>query len=270
MKIKKTIFFGFLLFSVLSVPLLEANPHGAADLRSLTEIFPDLSFREVREVFSPGGLRNTFLRDEIPLIRPAADSGVDLLGQAMTKQPSQLVEALIVIPYTGRLLTKLDAYNVIGRIRDISNYQVFFDSQEAYVTIFEESTRLQDGRRNRPIPDPPPATVLPSSEIMYVLLRDTFFGNTYFRGTLHTGSRGITYYLTNNSAVWFLIFPVMRAERFTALLYVEPVREGMLIYGVSGITVPDFIASRVNLAANIDRRITVFINWLSDGFRSIR
>jgi hypothetical protein len=61
----------------------------------------------------------------------------------------------------------------------------------------------------------------------------------------------------------------MRAEKFIAVLYVEPLREGMLVYSVAGIDIPEFIADRINLAINIDRRLTVFLNWLSDGFRSI-
>jgi len=102
-----------------------------------------------------------------------------------------------------------------------------------------------------------------------MLLRDTFFGNTYFRGTFSESRQGISYNLTNNTAVWFLVFPVMRAERFVTVLYLEPLREGMLIYGVAGIDIPEFLVTRINLASQIDVRLTIFINWLRDGIRSI-
>jgi len=67
-----------------------------------------------------------------------------------------------------------------------------------------------------------------------------------------------------------LMFPVMRAERFAAIFYVEPVAEGMLVYSVAGMAIPEFIANRMNLAASIDMRVTVFFNWLSAGFGAVR
>ena len=270
--IKKVMSIGLLFFSV---SLLEASPRniassGHASLRSINDIFPGLGANQIGEAFSAAGLRNTFLQHETPLLAPAPGSGIDILSIVMGKNPSQLIEALIVIPYGGRRLTKLDAYNAIGRIENISRQTIFSRPRDAHVQVFEESTRLDGGRRSRPIPDPPPATILPSSEIVYIRLRDTSFGNTFFRGTLTTSPHGITYYLTNNAAIWFLMFPVMRAERFSAILYVEPVAEGMLVYSVAGITVPDFIANRINIAANIDRRVTIFLNWLTEGLGAVR
>ena len=266
---------GLIVFSVFSLSLLEANPRRSAPsahapMRSLDEIFPGLGMDYRWRVFSWEGLRNTFLEHEAPLIVPAPHSGIDLLSAVREKNPTQLIEALVVVPYSGRVLTKLDAYNVIGMIQGISDQKIFSYSRETFIPLFEESTRLYNGRRNQPIPDPPPATVLPDSETVYIRLKDTFFGNTFLRGNLTTGRYGITYHLTNNAAVWFLMFPVMRAERFAAILYVEPIAEGMLVYSVAGIAIPEFIANRINLAANIDRRISVFMNWLSDGFWSMR
>ena len=219
-------------------------------------------------VFSEAGLRNTFRSDETQLIIPSSNSGIDIMSAVMEKSPTQLVEALVVIPYTRRTLNLLDIYNAIGRIQSISEQLIYSPSRGGYIPLFEQSTRLDGGRRNRPIPDPPPATILPSSETMYINLRDTFFGNTYFRGSLSTGRHGITYYMTNNTAIWFLVFPVMRAERFAAILYVEPIAEGTLVYGMAGIDIPEFIADRVNLGFQINRRVSVLINWLRDGFRS--
>ena len=60
----------------------------------------------------------------------------------------------------------------------------------------------------------------------------------------------------------------MRAERFAVIFYVEPVREGILVYSVAGVAIPEFIANRANLAENINNHITVFMDWLYAGFRS--
>jgi len=270
----KVIIICFILFPVFSVSTVAANPHSSgsqeiAHLRIFNELFPDLTLEQRRAVFSQSGLRNTFRSNGTPLIVPSPNSGIDVLSAVMEKSPSIIIEALVMVPNRNRTLTMLDTYNAIGRIQNISKQLIYSSSRGGYIPLFEESTRLEEGRRNRPIPDPPPATVLPSSEIIYVHLRDTFFGNTYFRGTFSAGERGITYEMTNNSAVSFLIFPVMRAERFAMVLYVEPILGGTLIYGKAGIDVPDFLLDRINLDLQINRRVSVLINWLRESLLTI-
>jgi hypothetical protein len=259
---------GLFIFVVFPVSAFEVDPRTRGSMRSLNQIFPGLTREQRGRVFSETGLRNNFRANETPLIIPSPNSGINVLGAVMEKTPTQLVETLVVIPYNRRILTKLDAYNAIGRIGNISDYLVYSAARDSFIPIFDRSTRLDNGRRNRPIPDPPPATVLPSSESIFLLLRDTVFGNTYFRGDFSDGRYGITYNMTNNTAVWFLIFPVMGAEKFAAVLYLEPLREGMLVYGMAGIDIPEFLVSRINLAFQIDRRLSLLINWLRDGLVS--
>ena len=263
----KVFVFGLIIFSGLSFPSPAASDDSS--LRTLNELFPGLASDQMGMVLSDTGLKNVFSKNEKPLFVPASNSGVNLLSSIMEKTPTVLVEALFMVPYNNRQLNKLDAYNAIGKIRNISSYLVYSPSREKHVPLFEESTRLENANRNRPIPDPPSAAMLPSTETMYVCLKDTFFGNTYFRGDFSEGRYGITYNMANNTAIRFLIFPVMPAEKFAAILYLEPLVEGMLIYGVAGIDVPEFLTSRVNLALQIDRRVTVLINWLSDSLKSI-
>ena len=260
---------GLFIAAFFSVSPLKAAPQPAGSTRVFRELFPSLTVEQIMAVFSGGGLRNNFTRSEAPIITPASNSGIDLLRVVRENAPTQLVEALIVIPYTHRRLTRLDAYNAVGRIQNISDYRVYSSSHGGLTPLFPESTRLYNGNRNRPIPDPPPARTLPSSETVYIRLRDAFFGNTYFRGEFSAGRHGITYNMTNNAAIRFLVFPVMRAEQFTAILYVEPLAEGMLIYGVAGVTIPEFLLNRLNLAAQIDRRVTLFMMWLRDGLRAM-
>jgi len=262
---KNAFFFCFFLLLVFSITSLEAQT-----LRSLDEIFPGLSYGQKYSALTQRGLRNTFSKNENPTFIPAANSQIDLLGAVMEKKPTQLVEALVVVPYSGRPLNLLDAYNAIGKIENISNYTVYSSSRGGrYIPLFEESKRLDNAKRDRPIPDPPPATRLPSSETIYFYLKDTFFGNTYFRGDLTVNRYGIINNITNSAAIRFLVFPVMGAEKFSTVLYVEPLQEGMLVYGMVGIDIPEFLVNMLNLTSDINRRLNVFINWLTDSFQSI-
>jgi len=239
-------------------------------MRSLDELFTGLTEDQREEIFDSRGFSNTFLRNETPQITPAAGSGINLMPIVMEKIPAQLVEVLAVVPYNTRPLYRLDIYNAFGRIRNLSAYRINSRSR-GNIPLFEETTRLEAPNRNRPIPDPPPALIVPASDTVFLRIKDSFFGNTYFRGTFTlNAAHGITYRLTNTAAVWYLIFPVMGAEQLALVVHAEPIDEGVLLYGLAGIDIPMYIATTINLTANINMRIRVIMNWLTDSLSAIK
>jgi hypothetical protein len=211
------------------------------------------------------GLRHFFARDESPTLIPNPDLEIDLFNSVMEKNPSHLIEALVVVPYNEREFDLLDIYNALGKIENIKDYPALVSGRDLYV--FTESTRIESRRNRRATPDPLPATMLPFSETMYIRLREINFGNLFLQGDISISSYGITYNMTNFTDVRYLLVPMMRAGRFITIIYLEPVREGILIYSVSGFYLPGFIADRVNLTPNINRRIQIFINWITGGLR---
>ena len=235
------------------------------EIRSLDEIFPDFSQRQRRMAMSSTGLRNSFVKDESPTIIPDPDLGIDLLDNIMKRNPSHLIEALVVLPYNERELDLLDIYNALGRIEKIKDHFVTLNGNDFYV--FTESTRIESNRSRRAISDPLPAVMLPFSETMYLRLKEFSFGDLFIRGDVSISMYGITYSMTNFIDVRYFLFPIMRAERFITIIYLEPVKEGMLIYSMTGFYLPGFIADRVNLTPNINRRIQIFVNWITDGLR---
>jgi len=234
--------------------------------RSFDDIFPYLSRSQKAEAMSDTGLRYAFEKDGSPMLIPNPDSGIDLLSSVMAKKPSHIVEALVVVPYNKRELDLIDIYNALGRIKNIKDYT--FPIYGRQMIIFTETTRLASARDRRPIPDPEPTNTLPYSETMYLLFLDPYLGDLYLRGDVSVSLYGITYSMTNFRDISFSIFRVMKAERFSAVIYAEPIKEGILIYSVSGLYLPNFIAKRINLTPNMNRRITVLLNWIIDGLRS--
>jgi hypothetical protein len=218
--------------------------------------------------FAEDGLRRIFLKNEQPSLIPAENSGIDILSAAMGKRPSHMIEALVVVPNGARPFDRLDGYNAIGRIRNIQCYLIYYSARNTYRPIFEETTRIESDKKRNPIPDPPPARTLPLSETMYLRFRDARVGNLFIRGDMVTGGRGMTFSITNFASIHFLIFTVMRSEKLSIAIYMEPVEEGMLIYSISAIDVPDFLASRTNIIADMNRRFTLLIQWIRDGLRS--
>jgi len=235
------------------------------EVRSFNTVFPNLSPRQRVTAMSLNGLRNYFLREESPTFLPNPDLGIDLIDSVLQKNPSHLIEALAVVPYNGRELDLLDIYNALGRIEKIKDQSVILNGNRFYV--FTESTRIESSRNRRAISDPTPAAALPFSETMYLRLKEITMGNLFIRGEIAISMYGITYSMTNFTDVRYYLVPIMRAERYVTIIYLEPVTEGILIYSVTGFYLPGFIADRVNLNPNINRRIRIFINWITDGLR---
>ncbi|MDR1839802.1 MAG: hypothetical protein LBQ93_09520 [Treponema sp.] len=235
------------------------------ETRSFDEIFPNLSRIQRRRAMSNVGLRNSFEKDSSPMLLPDPNSKIDLLSIVMEKKPSHIIEALLVVPYKERELDMLDIYNALGRIENIKDHSISVNGNDIY--IFTESTRLESARNRRSISDPSPAVLLPFSDTIYLRIKDAFFGNLFLRGDISISLYGITYSMTNFTDVRYFLLPVMKAGRFSAIIYLEPIQEGILIYSMSGFYIPGFIADRVNLTPNINGRIAVFISWITDGLR---
>ncbi|MCL2265575.1 MAG: hypothetical protein FWC22_05980 [Treponema sp.] len=234
------------------------------ETRSFSELFPRINTRMA--ILSSHGFRYAFEKDGSPSIIPSIGSGIDLLSSVMEKEPSHIIEALVLLPYKERELDILDIYNTLGRIENIKDQTLQSSSGEP-VYIFKETTRLVSAQRRRAIPDPEPADTLPFSETLYLRFTDAYIGSLFLRGDMSLSLYGITYTLTNFRDVNFSIFSIMKAERLSINIYIEPIKEGILIYSVSGIYLPGFIIKRVNLTPNMNARISVLIEWIAEGLR---
>jgi hypothetical protein len=254
-----------LLLGALSLPPL------FAELRSFDALFPWLPPEIKRAAFSASGYFGsagsasglTITGDS----RAPADGGFDprISGAVLDKNPGFLIESLLVIPGAPDAVSRLDIYNALGKIRALKGRQYHSETRGKQVPLFEDATRLVSEKKNNPSPDPPPAPAVPRSETVYIRLRDTNFGNTYYRGDLTLDQYGLLYCLTNNKNLNYLFIPVIKEEQFTAQLYFEPIQEGVLIYSIAGADVSDFISSKIDMPSAISKRLAVIISWVAEG-----
>jgi len=235
-------------------------------IRSFDDIFPGFSQSQKNSVKSLRGLRHAYDKDGVPAYNPASSSGVNLQSFVLRKNPSHIVEALVLVPYNKRQLDILDIYNAIGRIEHLKE-QTLNLRNGGTLNVFKDTTRIISASNTRAIPDPEPASILPYSETMYLRFTDNYIGSIFLKGEITQSLYGITYSLTNFRGINFSIFQIMQAERVSINLYLEPIKEGLLLYSVSGIYLPDFIMDKLNLSTNINNRITVLINWITEGLR---
>ena len=251
----------FLFYSALS-PLL-------AEVQSFDEIFPGLSPAIRESAFSTEGYFKSHRNISLSSIIGSSQSTLDphILNTVFSKKPGFLVESIFVIPSNEGEYTLLDIYNALGKIRALEGRLYRSHTRNDDVPLFEEATRIESARRNVPVSDPAPAAIIPASETIYMRLKDINFGNSFYRGLMALEPRGLRYSLTNNRTLSYLLMPVIREERFTALLYFEPIAEGILIYALAGADVSNFISSRIDMASAISKRLAVIIAWVSDGIQ---
>jgi hypothetical protein len=257
---KKTILLHICLFCLLPFSL---------NARSFDDIFPALGTERRTQVFAEGGIILSLGKGESLELSPAASSGIDLPSRIMQKNYAYRTESLLVVPYTGKTLSLLDAYNALGKIQNLKGKLYHSHTRDADIPLFEDATRLEGAKRTGAIPDPPDAKSIPPSETVYIKLKDVNFGNSYYKADILHDRYGITYSLSNFKTITYLLFPVMKEEKFSALLYLEPLTEGMLVYSIAGADVSDFIASKIDIPSAISKRLAVFLDWITDGIKAI-
>ena len=260
----------FFLLSLSSLSIANAQTPIQGQLRSFEEIFPGLTVAQKAEIFGSEGLIYSHKKNEGLAIFPAGSSGIDLHNAVMRGNYSFLAESLLVMPYQGKILNKLDAYNALGKIRGLKGLLYHSHTRNTEVPLFEEATRIDSVQKNNPIPDPERAIAIPTSEIVFLRLKDVNFGDTFYKATLSPSPFGITYNLTNEKPFKYLFFTIIKEERFLAVIYLEPLVEGMLIYSTTGADASDFIAGRIDIPSAITKRLEVFISWVSNGIEAAK
>jgi hypothetical protein len=255
--VKKKLVFGFVFFT-LGLSLF-------AQLRSLNDVYPGLQPAELSAAFSEEGLARSGKGSGGLTLLPLTSGNPEIASRIAGKNPSFSVESLHVVPRKNAKL--LSVYNALCKIRGLKGRVYHSASKNKYVPLFEDATRVESARRTNDVNDPPPAASVPVSETFYVRLKDTNFGNCYYRITLSSNSRSILCDLGNFKTIYYAFFPVMKENNFSALLYVEPVAEGLLIYSVSAAEVSGFVASQIDMPSALRKRLEVIIGWMVDGIR---
>ena len=257
------ILFGlFFLVHSASVVFAQIEP-----ARSFDEIFPGLSPTARQVAFSSSGYFNAYERVSYSALIGSSSSTIErhIVDTVLNKKPSFIIESILVVPCAPGEYSLLDVYNALGKIRGLKGRLYHSHTRGEAVPLFEDVTRIESERRNVPVNDPPPAARIPASEAIYMRLKDANFGNSFYRGDMALEQRGLRYTFSNNKSLTYFLIPVIGEEKFTAQLYIEIIPEGILIYGLAGADVSNFISSRIDMPSAISKRLAVIIDWLAEG-----
>ncbi|MCL2127959.1 MAG: hypothetical protein FWH38_06855 [Treponema sp.] len=256
----------FLFFSLLYLAIFPLYPQTGPAPRSFNDIFPDIASSAREKIFSEYGYSKSSEKNSVQNVL-AAKSTLDprIVNSVFTKQPGFLVEAVLVVPGRAGEYSLLDVYNALSKVRGLKGRLYHSFTRDQNIPLFEDVTRIESSKRNVPVADPAPVSVIPSSEVIHMRLKDVNFGNSFYRGDMKLEQRGLLYSLTNSKNLSYLFIPVIKEEKFLAQLYFEPVLEGVLIYALAGADVSDFVSSRIDMTSAISKRLAVIISWVADG-----
>ncbi|MCL2184458.1 MAG: hypothetical protein FWB86_01200 [Treponema sp.] len=241
-----------------------------AQLRSFNDIFPNMSDDIHSAVFTNEGyIRSSRKQSGFIILGDAHLSNLDpqIVRIVLNRNPLYLVESIQVYIPSDKNISLLTVYNALSNVRDLKGRLYNSATRNREIPLFEDATRISSERQTNAIPDPPPATVLPQSETVYLRLRDVNFGNTFYRGDMALIQNGLRYTLSNFRNMSYLFVPVIKEEKFIAQLYFEPILEGVLIYSIAGADISDFFASRIHVDSAISKRLAVITQWAIDGIR---
>jgi hypothetical protein len=238
--------------------------------RGFDGIFPGLDAVIKDAAFSNEGYYNSLhLQDDKIYsftILPAENSGITILENFRRRQPEYLIESLIVLPHPDdRKITILDIYNAIAKIRNIAGRKYYSFTRKKEVPLFKAATRINNLKEKKPVPDPPPATEIPASEIIYNRFKDINFGNCYYQGEFYAKPGSILYTIRNVDDISFLFFTVVKTGNVDIQFHIEPVDEGVLVYALGAIEIERFAASSVSVPSATEKRLAVIKGWLEDG-----
>jgi hypothetical protein len=237
-----------------------------SQIRPFTEVFPSASVEQRHAAFSAEGYLYTGHRTENLTLMPRTGERIRVEKSSLGPNPGFFVEALRIVPRKNISLLRI--YNALQKIQGLKGKTYYSETSKRHIPLFPDAVRIEGPKNLRSfLPDPPPAQVLPTGEIFYVRLTDTRFGNCYYEISLTVNQQGILYKISNFKNVTYGPIPVMKEKTFTALLYIEPVEEGLALYCLAGAEVSDFIAKFVDIPSALNKRLDVFIAWLLDGIQ---
>ncbi|MDR1948491.1 MAG: hypothetical protein LBQ38_03795 [Spirochaetaceae bacterium] len=255
-------------YILISIIIITA-PSLSGQTRSFDALFPGYDESAKAAVFTPKGIFKSTERSgessPVPQMLPVFLSGNDFADPVLRMEPSFLVESLMVIPLTGYYGGLTGIYNAFGNISGLKGRLYHSVTRDREVPLFEDAARLESAKKTSPIPDPPPVRVMPPQETIFMRLKDSNFGNSYYRADITAAQRGLLFRLSNFRNITYLLIPVIRENKFIAQLYIEPLLEGILIYCIAGADVSDFVASRIDMSSAIQKRLAVFMEWIIDG-----
>jgi hypothetical protein len=247
-----------ILYLIFLSGLLSAEP------RNLEELFPKTDTAILKSARDQGYSCSVNTRETYSLTIKPIDE-INIARPVLQSSPLYIIESLLMLK-NDKPVTKLDIYNALCRIGALQGREYFSSTRGKRTVLFEEASRVVSANNLKKQKDPPNAPSMPPEETIFVVVKDANFGNCYYRAEIRTAGSGIHYSLTNFKSINYII-PVIKQGKLLIHLYLEPLSDGLLIYGLTGVDAADFAEKYVDIPSTITKRLDVIYGWIWDNIK---
>ncbi|MDR1363935.1 MAG: hypothetical protein LBJ35_07820 [Spirochaetaceae bacterium] len=239
-----------------------------AEDRTLQELFPSVSEAVLQQARN-GGYSHAIKTDRLAsaalTIKPAGGISIDRGG--IKSNTAYIIESLLMLK-NDKPVTKLAVYNALCKIRTLQGMVYFSSTRGRRTALFEEASRVAGENNLKKQNDPPPAQAIPSSETIFIMVKDVNFGNCFYRAEIKAEGGGIRYTLANFKSINYLFIPVIKTGNLFIQLYIESLDEGVLIYGLTCVGAADFADKQVDIPSTIQKRLDVIYEWINSNIKT--
>ncbi|MDR2602064.1 MAG: hypothetical protein LBC53_06405 [Spirochaetaceae bacterium] len=250
-------------YAMFFAPLLPAQDGG----RVLLSIFPDIPQKAFQQIQENGIYINEVQGDEF-LIKPAEHSGLPDVAPKKENENyfKHKIETLIFIK-EAKNRKLIDVYNSLNDIKTLKGRLYYSFTRKKETALFLEAYRMTSEKNHAALLDEPPYTEIPAFQTRYFNLRDVNFGQCYYRAQVLKYGKGLQFTLTNFKAISFLFIPIIKEEDLFINYYIEPLADGVLLYGIIAAQAPNFIENHIDLKSSVIKRVELINGWIIDGLK---
>ncbi|MDR2660212.1 MAG: hypothetical protein LBC27_09560 [Spirochaetaceae bacterium] len=238
--------------------------------RGVEELFPNINevvLKKARASAYSNSINVNNAAKTALTIKPVDGISVERAGF----NPAYIIENLLILKEKDdKYVSKLDIYNALCKIHTLRGREYFSSTRGKRTVLFEEASRIAGKNDLKKQNDPPPALSVPKSETIFIMVQDVNFGNCYYRAEIKTDGGGIWYSLTNFKSINYLFIPIIKAENLFIQLYIESIKEGVLIYGLTCVNAADFADKRADIPSTIQKRLDLIYGWIGDNIGLVR
>ncbi|MDR0685326.1 MAG: hypothetical protein LBF83_09405 [Spirochaetaceae bacterium] len=235
-----------------------------AEGRNLDELFPNTGAAILERARGEGYSYSVKAREPYSLTIKPVDE-INISRPVLESSPMYIIESLLILE-NDKPVTKLDIYNALRGITTLKGREYFSSTRGRSTVMFEEASRVVSASNLKKEKDPAYSSSIPLEETMFVMVKDANFGNCYYRAEIKTAGSGIRFSLTNFKSINYF-FPVIKQGKLLIHLYLEPLSDGLLVYGLTGVDTAAFAEKHVDIPSTIEKRLAVIYGWIWDNIK---
>jgi hypothetical protein len=259
-------FAGALLFAIapFSAHSQDGRPSPRIEpLEPLARFLPDES---PERLATEPKRRSAFGKEaSLPLLMPSSFVRDEVLSHISEIRPNLLVEALYLLKRTPPEDPNREILGISKIFRSISSLagiEYWSASRKRMWPFYTESYVVDSPKTANRIPDPVLES-LPARDRAFAFQRDTTFGGNLYAYDFLSDGKSFALIGRNLGALRYMLLPIMNENDLGTLVFALPLREGILVYGLSAAKAFLLPGMEARTLASLSNRADALYAWFA-------